>query len=282
MHTRQGLARLDRVHAPVAGSSGDGDVDDDAVERRWEREQILLGLVRDTPNEEFARGGLAALSIDPTLRIAVLPGDPFGQPVPAENPETVIPKVMTLPGGVQFPYHGTVRGTSSGYVGCTTGDDDRWQSFSAVLWHGGVDVFPGTHGGRTWEVRPGSPRRVIYLRRCVGWAWAAFDLQRQMVERYGVAGPYRVILGIADTAGALLGNVGAGWAEPGAPGVWDLPTAIEPRVLLLEDLAEWPDEKGVEELALRLGARVDLAFGGPGTRHLDRTGPDAGKFVPRW
>ena len=258
-------------------------MNDNAVERRWEREQTLLGLARYTPDVAFARGGLAALSVDPTARIAVLPGDVFRQPVPAENPEMVIPKVITLPGGGgQFPYHETVRGTSSGYVGCTTGDGNRWQSFNAVLWHGGVDVFPGIYGGRTWDVRPGSPRRVIYLRRCVGWAWAAFDLQRQMVERHGIAGPYRLILGIADTAGALLGNVGAGWAEPGSPGVCDLPTAIEPRVLLLEDLAEWPDEEGVEELGLRFGARMDLAFGGPGTRHLDRTGPEAGKFIPRW
>ena len=257
-------------------------MDDDAVERRWEREQALLGLTRDTPEEEFARGGLAALAIDPTVRITVIPGDPSAQRVPVESPETIIPKVITLPAGVQLPYHGTVRGTSSGYVGFTTGDGSRWQSFDAVLWHGGVDVFLGTQGGRMREAGPGSRLLVIFLRRCIGWAWAAFDLQRRMVERYGVAGPYRVILGIANTAGATLANVGAGWAEPGSPDGWDLPTAIEPRVLLLEDLADWPDEKGIEEMALRFGARVDLAFGGSGQRHLDRAGPDTGRFTPRW
>jgi hypothetical protein len=91
------------------------DVDEDAVERRWEREQALLGLARDTTDEEFARGGLAALAVDPTVRITVLPGDPSAQPVPVENPETVIPKLITLPGGGgQFPYHEMVRGTSRG------------------------------------------------------------------------------------------------------------------------------------------------------------------------
>lgn len=39
-----------------------------------------------------------------------------------------------------------------------------------------------------------------------------------------------------------------------------------------EDLETWPDEKGVEELALRFGARIDLAFGGNGTRHLASPG----------
>lgn len=258
-------------------------VNDDAVERRWEREQARLRLARDTPDKEFARGGLAALAVDPTVRITVLPADPSAQPVPAAKPETVIPKMITLPGGDgQFPFHETVRGTSSGYVGYTAGDGDRWRSFDAVLWHGGVDVFLGTHGGRTWEIKSGSPRRVIYLRRCVGWAWAAFDLQRHMVERFGVCGPYRVILGIADTTGATLGTVGAGWAEPVSADGWGLPTAVEPHVLLLEDLVQWPDEHGIEEMALRFGARVDLAFGGSGERHLDRAGPETGKFVPRW
>jgi hypothetical protein len=257
-------------------------VEIDVAKRRWEQEQTFLGLARGTSVEEFARGGLAAFAAAPTVRIIVLPGDPSAQWIPAETPETVVPKVITLPFGGELPSHETVRGTSSGYVGFTTGNGGRWKSFNAVLWHGGVDVFLGTDGGWTREISPGSLRRVIFLRACVGWAWAAFDLQRQMVQRYKVAGPFRVVLGVADTAGALLANLGAGWAEPGSPGVWNLPVAIESRVLLLEDLAEWPDEKGVEELALRFGARVDLAFGGPGMRHLDHDGPEEGRFNPRW
>src|SRR5260370_30048567 len=62
------------------------DVDRDAVERRWEREQALLGLARDTPEKDFARGGLAALAVDPTVRITVLPADPSAQPVPGREP----------------------------------------------------------------------------------------------------------------------------------------------------------------------------------------------------
>jgi hypothetical protein len=247
---------------------------DDAVGRRWEREQALLGLSWDTPGQEFARGVLAALAVDPTVRIAVLAGDPSSQSVPAENPEAVVPKVITLPGGRQFPYHGMVRGTSSGYVGLTVGDGGRWQSFDAVHWHSGVDVFLGVEGGRECEVAPGSRGRVVFLQRCVGWAWGAFDLQRRMVKRYQVDGPFRAILGVADTAGAVLGYLGAGWPEPGAAGIFGASSAIEPRVLLVEDLAEWPDEKGAEELALRFGARVDLAFGGSGHRHLDCAGPE--------
>ena len=256
-------------------------LNDDAVNRRWEREQALLGLAQDTPGGEFAAGGLGALAVDPTVRIVVLAGDLSAQPIPAKEPTAVVPQGITLPSGRQLSNHGTVRGTSSGYVGYTpTGDDGRWRSFTAVHWHGGVDFFLGEEGGRAWDFAPGSRDRVFFLLKCVGWAWGAFDLQRQLVERFAVAGPFRAILGVANTAGAVLGQLGAGWAEPGSSSLFR-PTAVEPRVLLLEDLPEWPDEKGAEELALRFGARLDLAFGGPGDRHLDQAGPEAGRFNPR-
>jgi hypothetical protein len=256
-------------------------VDDDAVKRRWERQEALLGLARDTPDEKFARGGLGALAAEPTVRIAVLPGDPSAQPMPAEEPDKVVPRELTLPGGRRLPYAAFVRGTSSGYVGFTTiGGDERWTRFHAVCWHGGVDVFLGDEGGVRYDLGPGFGGRVFFLRNCVGWAWAAFELQRQVVERYAVLGPFRAIVGMADTAKAVVGRVGAGWAEP-TSGL-GAPVAVEPRVFLVEDLETWPNETGVEELALRFGARVDLAFGGSGGRHLDRDGPQAGRFNPPW
>jgi hypothetical protein len=186
----------------------------------------------------------------------------------------VIPQLTTLPGGEQLPHLGTVRGTSSGYVGYSyAGEDGLWRSFAAVHWHGGVDFFLGDQGGQELNVHLAPRRRVVYLRPTVTWARGAFDLQRQLVERFTIAGPFRAILGVARTAGAALTNLGAGWAEPGASGFWDAPTAVEQRVLLLEDVSEWPDAPGVESLALRFGTRLDLAFGGSGDRHLDRAGP---------
>jgi hypothetical protein len=259
------------------------EVASDVVKRRWEREQALLGLARDTPDEKFAAGGLGALAVPPTVRVVVLPSDPCSQIVPGQDPKSVIPQLITLPSGRQLPHHETVRGTSSGYVGYSyVGEDGLWRSFAAVHWHGGVDFFLGNEGGLEWEFAPGSQRRVVYLRKSVGWAWGAFGLQGQMIERFEIAGPFRVIVGACHMAGAILGNVGAGWAEPGSASLFGLPAAVEPRVLLLEDLPEWPDAVGVEALALRFGSRLDLAFGGPGDRHLDRVGPDAGRFKPQW
>jgi hypothetical protein len=253
---------------------------DSTASRWWAPEEALLGLTRDPAEGNFAKGGLVALAVNPTVRIVVLPGNPSCQVVPPVEPLQVMPKVITLPDGQQLPYHGAVRGTSSGYVGYTAGDGARWQSFDAVHWHGGVDVFLGPEGGRKWESPAGFTGRVIFLRKTLGWAWPAFDLQRHVVARFGISGPFRVIVAVADTAGAVLGMLGAGWAEPTPAALPDLPTAIERRVLVLEDLAEWPDENGTIELVLRFGAGLDLAFGGPGERHLDRVGPEQGRFKP--
>lgn len=157
-----------------------------------------------------------------------------------------------------------------------------WRSFVAVHWHGGVEVFLGHHGGREWDHSPDFKRRVFYLQNVVGWAWAAFELQRDIADRFPVGEPFRAILAMADTTGASLTTFGAGWEEPGSAGFWGQPTAVERNVLLHEDLERWPDQEGIRTLALRFGARLDLAFGGNGERHLERTGPDAGKFIPRW
>lgn len=249
-------------------------MDNDVTRQRWEQEQALLGLARDTPDKEFAGGGLGALAVPPTVRIAVIPGDPYSQPVLGDDPASVVPQLTSLPGGQQLPNLGTIRGTSSGYVGYSyAGDDGRWRSFAAVHWHGGVDLFLGDQGGQEWNDPLGSRRSVVYLLRSLAWARVTFNLQQQMIDRFQVAGPFRAIVGVANTAGVSLANLGAGWPEPGEPGFWGAPTAVEQRVLLLEDLPEWPDVAGAEELALRFGARLDLAFGGPGRRHLDRPSP---------
>jgi hypothetical protein len=201
-----------------------------------------------------------------------MPADPGSQCVPALDPAEVVPQLATLPDGQQLSGLEQLRGTSSGYVRYPySGDNGLWRSFAAVHWHGGVDVFLGNQGGHEWEVPAGPRRRVVYLLQSIAWARAAFDLQRQTIEQFAVAGPFRAILGVAHAAGASLVNFGAGWPEPRPSGFWDQPSAVERHVLLLEDVSEWPGTTGAEDLALRFGARLDLAFGGPGRRHLDRT-----------
>src|SRR5580658_5551409 len=154
---------------------------DETVRCRWEQEQTLLGLARDTPAGEFARGGLARLPEEPTVRIMVLPGDPSSHAVRGPEPSAVIPTVITLPGAPEPLRHEAVHATPSGYMGHTIAEGGQRQSYDAVRWHGGVDVFLGAAGSRVWEYRDGSRCRVVFMTKCVGWAWAAFGLQRLMV-----------------------------------------------------------------------------------------------------
>lgn len=257
------------ITAPIA---------DEIVRQRWATEQALLGLARDTPLASFATGGLGGLAVRPTVRIVVLPADPSAVLVPVLDPKAVIPPAITVPGGGQLPANDTVRGASSGYVGYPDpGSGLAWPTFLALHWHGGVDFYLGRLGGQDWDDKRGV-RRLIWLRRTVACASAAFGFQHKIARRYAIAGPFRVVLAVADTASAALGDLGTGWAEPGGPGSPTAPAAVDRQVLLHEDLAEWPDSSGAEALALRFGARLDLAFGGGGDRHLDRTGPDEGRF----
>ncbi len=192
-------------------------VDEGVVRAGWEREQALLGFAPDTPDDEFSVGGLAGLATPPTVRICLLPGDLYTVAIPPQEPATVIPQLITLPCGWQLPHHGTVRGTSRGYVAVSqSGEKGPWRSFVAVAWHGGVDFFLGDQGGREWDAPPGSRRRLFYLQKVIGWAWAAFDLQREMVERFTVGGPFRAIVAVAHTSGASLATFGAGGQSRGA------------------------------------------------------------------
>lgn len=182
-----------------------------------------------------------------------------------------------MPGG-QLPGLGTVRGTSSGYVAYPDpGRGIPWPRFAAVHWHGGVDLYLGELGGQYGD-QSRNLRRLIWLRRTVAWAWGAFGFQRRVIRRFDVGGPFRAIVGVADTSAAGLGDLGTGWAEPGGPGSPGAPVAVDKQILLCEDFDEWPDVSGIEALAMRFGSRLDLAFGGAGDRHLDQAGAQAGTF----
>ena len=51
---------------------------------------------------------------------------------------------------------------------------------------------------------------MIFLRTIVGWAWASLRSPAADGGAVRIAGPFRVILAVADTAGAVLGNARRG------------------------------------------------------------------------
>ena len=93
----------------------------EATTRAWAEEQDLLRLGGEqSPRGVRAGGGLAA-AIDPTVRVVVLPGDLSVHQVPELEPESVIPRAVTVPNSRALPYNDVVRGSSSGYIGLARG-----------------------------------------------------------------------------------------------------------------------------------------------------------------
>jgi hypothetical protein len=131
----------------------------DAVRLEWQREQQLLGLARETADGAFLMGGLGALAENPSVRITVLPADVSSRIVALEEPKKVLPQYPKLPRGHQVQLTGTARGSASGYVAYSPGDNGKWRSFCAVAWHGGVDFFPGEEAGRLWRLGRPVPDR---------------------------------------------------------------------------------------------------------------------------
>lgn len=244
----------------------------------WEREQALLGFAPDTPDDEFSVGGLAGLATPPTVRICVLPGDLYTVAIPPQEPATVIPQLITVPCGWQLPHRGTVRGTSRGYVAVSqSGEKGPWRSFVAVAWHGGVDFFLGDQGGREWDAPPGSRRRLFYLQKVIGWAWAAFDLQREMVERFHSGRPFPSDRGGGSHVRGEPGHIWSGMGRAEEHGLLGPADRSRPARAAPTGPLPMARCRGRRDARAPVGARLDLAFGGPGERHLDRTGPDAGE-----
>ena len=120
-------------------------------------------------------------------------------------------------------------------------------------------------------------RRAFRLILMVGRIWAALDLYGKVVERFSVEGPWEVSLALRSTEGAVLGNVGAGWPEPGQ-GFYDPTFCLEPGVLLRQEVATWPTTDEVHSIALRVGGWIENSFGVSQRRFLARDGDLAGTF----
>lgn len=79
-------------------------------------------------------------------------------------------------------------------------------------------------------------------------------------ERTHLDRPFLLTVGANRTGGAFLGNVAEGWAEPLT---WDneLPACPDEHLLRHLELAEWPDDEVIGELAFAVGDRLEDTWG---------------------
>lgn len=78
----------------------------------------------------------------------------------------------------------------------------------------------------------------------VGRVWACLVRYAEMIERFGIEGPFEISLALLRTKGATIKQFGAGWAEPGSAW-WDgWRICGDDSILLLQELDRWPDREG--------------------------------------
>ncbi len=246
----------------------------DGQRARWLRYRASQALTVDA-GDGFAGGGLGGHVDGLDIRLLFLPGDPEGDAVPLDREVLAwVKEPRQSPYGGPYPSWGhRERGTNGALlVYDQYREDAGWARYLAFHRHGGIEVGAGRLAYDIREVR------VFPLRPVVGLAWVAAALQAEVVERWGVEGPFEVTVAFRNTGRATLGAFAEGWEEP-ARGFGDFARCLDEHVLLRRETDRLVD---LESLALDLGDRIEQTFGTVHRRHLANRGEYEGRFDPRF
>lgn len=249
-------------------------VDTELRRGRWRRfrQQIALS---EPSSEGFAKGGLSNRVSEPSVRLLVLPDDPEADLISfdndlwnwwLENRESPATQRQTQWGLRYEP-------TPTAAVRYDQGPGELWEDYLALHRHGGLEMELGRHATYSWD-----ERRAFRLIHIVGRIWTALDLYQEVIERFGVSGPWEVSLALRDTQGAVLGNVAEGWENPGSGFADEVIVCIEPGLLTRREIMEWPDAEGAKSLAFALGGWIEDSWGIRQRRFLAQRGERAGEF----
>lgn len=157
---------------------------------------------------------------------------------------------------------------------------EPWNSYLAVHRSGAVELGLGRRGGWDHRDREDNPVRIFNLISTVTYVWAVLAFAGYLSERAAMPGPWLLTIGARQTRGALLGNVGEGWAEPGQ---WENEIGGCPDENLLWHIELSPplDEEAQRKLALSVGDRFEDAWGVKQRRYLAHRGDRAGQLDHR-
>lgn len=152
-----------------------------------------------------------------------------------------------------------------------------WNHYLALHRSGALELGLGSTGARKWN-----ESRVFFLISILGRTWAALTQYRAVVGRFAPEGPWEMTLALVGTYGSFLGHVAQGWAEPQNALDYDLRPCVETNVSIRFELYEWPHtDQAIQDLAFKIGGRIEDAWGVSQRRFLARTGPNEGAFVWR-
>lgn len=257
-------------------------VDVELRRARWRR-ALRREALDTTSREDFALEGLASRLRSPSARIFVLPSDPESESIRLDDDLWVWIKNFQV---VNVEGRNLRLGTQEIPTAHATalvdsyGSREPWKSYVAVHRSGALEYGLGDRGAWERNDRADNFVRVFNLISVVAHTWALLKFGTALRERTPVGGPFQLTLGLHRTGGALLGNVGEGWAEPLSWGN-EVPACGEEHLLWHMEMPEWPDDDGIRALAFAVGDRLEDGWGVRERRYLARLGERAGHFDVR-
>lgn len=256
--------------------------DTELLRARWRR-TLELNALDDARRSDFALGGLATRLREPTVRVLLLPPDPDADALQIddalwawlETQKTVAVEGRTIRFGDQNYPTAHAATLVSGY-----GSTEPWNSYLAVHRSGAIELGLGDRGGWARQNREGETVHMFNLISIVTYTWAMLTFSAALNDRVALAGPRQLTIALRNTKGALLGNVGEGWAEPdsfqNAVG-----GCLEKHLLWHLSIDEPPDDVDQKRLAFAVGDRIEDAWGVAQRRYLARVGHREGHLDVR-
>jgi hypothetical protein len=218
------------------------------------------------------------------VRFLILPGDPEAFVLEFDEELTgwwLADRDNPFEGGGQTSWGTEEVPTASAIIRFYRASSEKWiwSDYLALHRSGalefGLDRFGSGTGRRQFEE---GELRVFFLNSIVGRIWWALALYAEVMERYRVTGPWEIGIALRDTAGSVLGDVAAGWMEPGESWRGQPPACPYPNVLLLRELSDWPTGEDIRALVFSLGGVIEDAWGVHDRRFLARVEPGIGEF----
>ena len=246
---------------------------------RWRRHLSVEGL-GDVSGRDLASGGLGSRLDQALARLFLTPGDPdaecweFDDEFWAQLEEL---KTVDLGNGAVHLGHEIIPTAYAAALAHRHGDGSAWLRYAAVHLNGMVEIGLGERRHHQVVADDSETTAYIDLVRIVGFTWALAEFARRLGS-HKTTGPYLLTVALPDTGGAFLSGLGEGYVHPGQFNYNIMPCPDEHLLwnIELEDLPADLDES--QELAYRVGSRIENAWGLRQRTYLDRTGNYEGQL----